>query len=100
MPDKAEKPDVGWRLVGGVAAMVAGYAARKAIVFGWEKVTGKKPPANPDDPEIRLTEAIGFAVVMGVGMEVARILATRAANKRYRTWASRAADTANRGATA
>ena len=57
--------------------------ARKAITFAWKKATGKEPPTNPESPEVHLAEAIGWAVVMGVGMEVARLLATRAAAKRW-----------------
>ncbi|RJL34251.1 DUF4235 domain-containing protein [Bailinhaonella thermotolerans] len=82
MADKPEKNELAWRLVGGVVAMGAGFAARKVIEFGWTKATGKRPPANVDDPELRLAEALGFAVVMGVGMEVARILAMRTAHRR------------------
>lgn len=79
----AEKGDLGWRLLAGAAAFGAGFAARKAITIGWKQVTGKEPPANPESPEVSLTEAIGWAVVTGVGMELARLLATRAAARRW-----------------
>ncbi|GAA3727955.1 DUF4235 domain-containing protein [Salinactinospora qingdaonensis] len=72
------------RIVGGVAALVAGYAARKTLTFAWTKAMGKEPPADPEAPEVGLGEALGWAVVTGVGMEVARILAVRAAHKRLR----------------
>ncbi|SDH31968.1 Protein of unknown function [Sinosporangium album] len=88
---KAEKPDLAWRLIGGAVAMGVGFATRKLIEYGWRKTTGKKPPANPESLEVGLAEAVGFAVVMGVGMEVARIVATRAAAKRYQAWSSAAA---------
>ncbi|WP_405146430.1 DUF4235 domain-containing protein [Sphaerisporangium sp. NBC_01403] len=81
-----EKPDMAWRLIGAVVALGVGYGARKAIEFGWQKTTGKKPPADPNSLETSLAEAIGFAVVLGVGMEVARIVATRTAHKRYQAW--------------
>jgi hypothetical protein len=80
MPDKGE---LGWRLVAGAAAFGAAFAARKTITFGWKRTTGKEPPTNPESPEVALKEAICWAVVMGVGMEVARLLATRAAAKRW-----------------
>ncbi len=73
--------DIRTRLAGGLAAAAAGYCARKAITFAWTQITGKTPPDDPRDPQVAITEAIGFAVVMGVGMEVARLLATRAAVK-------------------
>jgi hypothetical protein len=84
--DEAEKPDMAWRVIGAVVALGVGYGTRKAIEFGWKKATGKKPPADPNSLETGLVEAIGFAVVLGVGMEVARIVATRTAHKRYQAW--------------
>ncbi|GAA1503094.1 hypothetical protein GCM10009677_38620 [Sphaerisporangium rubeum] len=75
-----------WRLIGAVVGLGVGFAARKAIEFGWQKTTGKKPPADPNSLETSLAEAVGFAVVLGVGMEVARIVATRSAHKRYQAW--------------
>jgi hypothetical protein len=79
----ADKGELGWRLLAGAAAFGAGFVARKAITVGWKQVTGKEPPTNPESPEVGISEAIGWAVVTGVGMEVARLLATRAAAKRW-----------------
>ena len=79
----AEKGDIGWRMMAAGAAFAGGFVARKAITFAWKKATGKEPPTNPESPETRLIEAIGWAAVMGVGIEVARLLATRAAAKRW-----------------
>lgn len=79
----ADKGDLGWRLVAGAAAFGAGFVARKAITIGWKQVVGKEPPSNPESPEVDLIEALGWAVVVGVGMEVARLLATRAAANRW-----------------
>lgn len=79
----AEKGDLGWRVMAGVAAFAGGFVARKAITMAWKKATGKEPPSNPESPEVALTEAIGWAVVTGVGIEVARLLATRAAARQW-----------------
>ncbi|GLW07741.1 hypothetical protein Misp01_28710 [Microtetraspora sp. NBRC 13810] len=89
MGDKAEKPDMTWRVIGGLIALGVGFATRKAVAYGWQKTTGKKPPADPDSLEVGMAEAIGYAVVTAVGMEVARIVATRAAAKRYKAWSAR-----------
>jgi hypothetical protein len=72
------------RVAGMIAAFVAAAIARKVITFGWKRVTGKEPPTDPQDPDVALAEALGWAVVMGVGMEAARLLATRAATTRIR----------------
>jgi hypothetical protein len=79
----ADKGELGWRLLAGAAAFGAGFVARKAITVGWKQVTGKEPPTNPESPEVGISEAIGWAVVTGVGIEVARLLATRAAANRW-----------------
>lgn len=74
--------DIRTRAASGIAAFAAGYCARKGIIFGWTRLTGKPPPEEPEDPDVALVEAIGFAIVAGVGMEIARLLATRAIAKR------------------
>lgn len=73
--------DIRVRIAGGLAAAAAGFCTRKLITFAWTRVTGKVPPDDPHDPQVAMAEAIGFAIVMGVGMEVARLLAMRAAVK-------------------
>ncbi|MEV7006222.1 DUF4235 domain-containing protein [Streptosporangium sp. NPDC051022] len=86
MADKTEKQDLAWRAIGGLAGLVTAWAAKKVIGFAWEKTTGKKPPADSESLDISLGEAIGYAVVMGVGMQVAQIVVARTAKKRYNAW--------------
>ena len=81
MADK--RGDIGSRLIGGLAAAAAGFATRKVMTAGWRKLTGKEPPEHPEDPQVALAEAIGWAAVMGVAMSTARLLATRVAAKRF-----------------
>ncbi|MBB4916438.1 DUF4235 domain-containing protein [Streptosporangium saharense] len=88
MADKSEKQDLAWRVIGGLAGLATAWAARKVIGFAWEKTTGKKPPADNESLDISLGEAIGYAVVMGVGMQVAQIVVARTARKRYDAWKS------------
>ncbi|POM22867.1 hypothetical protein BTM25_50730 [Actinomadura rubteroloni] len=79
----ADKGDIGWRLMAGAAAFAGGWAAKKAIGVAWKKSTGKEPPVNPESPDVALSEAIGWVVVVGIGVEVARLLATRAAARQW-----------------
>jgi hypothetical protein len=65
------------RIAGELAAAAAGIVARKVITLAWTRITGKVPPDDPHDPRVGLREAIGFTVVMGVGMELTRLLAMR-----------------------
>ncbi len=79
----ADKPgNFGSRAVGGVAAVAAGFATRKAMTLAWKRITGKEPPAHPEDPEVRLAEAVGWAAMTAVAMSTARLLATRMATRR------------------
>ncbi len=76
------KVDLGTKVVSAVAAMAAAFIARKVITFAWTKATGKEPPTHPEDPQVGLTEALGWAMLTGVSVEAARLLATRAAARR------------------
>jgi Protein of unknown function (DUF4235) len=76
------KADIGTKAVSAVAAMVAAFVARKVITIAWTKITGKEPPTHPEDPQVALAEALGWAVLTGVTVEAARLLATRAAVRR------------------
>jgi hypothetical protein len=78
--------DVATRIAGGVAAFAAAWAARKLISLVWTRATGKEPPVHPEDLEVGLKEALGWAVVTGVAMEAARLLATRAATKQVHAY--------------
>ncbi|MFI7447866.1 DUF4235 domain-containing protein [Nonomuraea sp. NPDC049714] len=81
-----ERPDVAWRVIGAAVGLVTAWGARKLLGLAWVKATGKEPPIDPDSPEVSMGEAIGYAVVMGVGMSVAQIVVNRTAKKRYDSW--------------
>ncbi len=78
-----QKPDIGWKIFVGIAGLAGGFAARKSLEFAWKKTTGKKPPVSPESPDVTLAEALGWSVLIGVGMEVTRVLISRAAVKRW-----------------
>ena len=80
----AVNPSIGWRLLGGLSAVLAGIAARKLLTTGWQKTTGHNPPANPAAPGTEWREAIPFAIASGALMGLARMLATRKAAGYYR----------------
>jgi hypothetical protein len=72
----------GSRLVSALVGAGAAFLARKILSFGWTKVTGKKPPERPEDPEVALREALIWGIVLGAGVHTARLLATRATTRR------------------
>jgi hypothetical protein len=70
------------RLLSGVVGFAAAFGARKLLIFAWKKVTGKEPPEHPEDPQVALGEALTWGILLGVGVQVARMLALRAATKK------------------
>jgi hypothetical protein len=71
------------KIVAVAAAFGAAFIARKALAFGWTKITGKEPPSD-QDPDVGWAEALGWAVVIGVGIQAARMVATRTVTRKMR----------------
>jgi len=78
MADSRKKEDVGTRVFNAMTMMAASFVARKAITLVWTKVTGKKPPVNPEDPGVAFVEALSWSVLTGVTVAAFRLLAIRA----------------------
>jgi hypothetical protein len=72
------------RAVGTFAALAAAMGTRKLVTVGWKKVTGKEPPSDPQDPQVHFGEALSWAILLGVTMETARLVAHRAATRKLR----------------
>lgn len=89
MADSQKKEDFGIRVFNTVTMMAAGFVARKAITVVWTKVTGKKPPVNPEDPGVALVEALTWSVLTGVTVAAFRLLAIRAVARKALTGADR-----------
>jgi uncharacterized protein DUF4235 len=77
-----KKGGAGGRILSALVGAAAAFAARKLLFFGWKKVTGKEPPANPEDPQVALSEALIWGILVGAGVSTAKMLATRATAKR------------------
>ena len=80
--DKGESG--GTQAIAVVAALGAAWLARKVITFGWKQVTGKEPPGGPEDPHVGIVEALSWAVILGAGIEGARLMAMRVATRKMR----------------
>ena len=72
-----------WTVFSLVSAIGAAALAKKAMDKSWTVATGKKPPENPADPDVDIREAVAWAVVSGVSIGVARMLAQRKAASYY-----------------
>jgi hypothetical protein len=76
-----KRGDIATRAVSGIAGAAAAYLARRAIMLAWSRITGKEAPEHPEDPQVALREALGWALIVGAGVNTARMLATRAASR-------------------
>lgn len=79
---KKDGGELGPALLGFAAGFAAEFVTRKALTFAWTRATGEEPPTDLESPDVSLGRALGWAVVAGVGVEVARVLAVRAARRR------------------
>jgi hypothetical protein len=70
--------------MGLVATLGATVVARKAMTLVWKMSTGKPPPSNPEHPDVSMGEAVLWAMVSGVAVGLARMLAGRKAADYYR----------------
>lgn len=73
-----------WKMLGTLSAISAGVVARKLLVSGFTRTTGKHPPANPEAPDTDWREALTWAVLSGAAVGVARMVAARKAASFYR----------------
>jgi hypothetical protein len=72
-----------WAVLSLVSALGAATLAKKALNTGWKAATGKQPPENPADPDVRMAEAVAWAAVSGTFVALARMLAQRRAASYY-----------------
>jgi hypothetical protein len=77
---------LGWTVVRSATTFVAVALTKRVVDSGWRIVTGNEPPTEPEDPDLTWKEAISWALASGVGIAVARLLATRQAAQMWRRW--------------
>jgi hypothetical protein len=75
MAEKGEGPSV--RALKEVAGLIAVLAAQKVARIGWRRITGKEPPASPDDQQIPLVQAVAWTLLFGAAVATARMIAIR-----------------------
>lgn len=72
-----------WSVFSLVASLGAAMVARKGLNASWKAATGKIPPANPADPDVKMREAVMWATASGTFIALARMLAQRKAAGYY-----------------
>jgi hypothetical protein len=78
MAEKGEGRSV--RALREATGLIAVLAARKVMRVGWRRITGKEPPARPDDQQIPLGQAVAWTLLLGAAIATARMFAHRYAS--------------------
>ena len=78
VPDRDQDAGkVGYKIFATLGAAVGAAVARKALTTGWTKATGRQPPTNPENPDVRWAEAITWAVASAAAVAAAKLVAQR-----------------------
>lgn len=72
-----------WSVMSLASGLAAAAVVRKLLDGGWKVATGKEPPANPADPDVKVREAVAWAVVSGTAINLGRMWAGRRAARYY-----------------
>jgi hypothetical protein len=75
MPGKGEGRSI--RMLKDAAGLVAAAVAGSGLRAGWKVVTGKEPPAAPDDKQVPVGEVVAWAVLFGAAVATVRMIAGR-----------------------
>lgn len=66
-----------WKLLDKGSTILAGMIAARVSATAWRAATGKKPPSNPRHPEVDNREAITWAILAGIVIELSKVLIRR-----------------------
>jgi len=73
----ADNREIEWQALSIIGGALAGLATRQLMVLTWRAVAGTEPPDNPADRRTSWPEALAWAVSVGVGVGVSRLVASR-----------------------
>lgn len=66
-----------WKGISAGAAAVSVVVTQRLMTIMWRKVRGTPPPEGPADRRVALGPALTWAVAMGIGVAVSRMIAVR-----------------------
>ena len=72
-----------WSIMALVSGLGAARVTTAAMNKTWQAGTGRKPPANPADPDVELWEAVTWSVLTGAAVALMKMFAQRRAANYY-----------------
>jgi hypothetical protein len=72
-----------WQLLAALAGTLAATGVRRVAVTTWRKTKHEDPPENPAASDVGWRDALAWAVAIGVGASVARVVAQRGVAKAW-----------------
>jgi hypothetical protein len=72
-----------WQVLAAGAGMAAAAAVRRIAVTTWQAMRHEDPPENPAAGDVGWRDALTWAVAIGVGAGVARVVAQRGVAKAW-----------------
>jgi hypothetical protein len=73
----------GWKVITLGSGALAGLVTQRILETVWRGVRGETPPPIPADRRSSWTDALSWAIAMGVGAAVARLVAIRTAARMW-----------------
>ncbi len=74
--DKSKK-QLAWKAVSAGAAAISVLVTRRVITAVWQRFGGEPPPEGAADRKVTWRAALTFAIAMGVGIAVAKVVTAR-----------------------
>lgn len=68
-----------WNILAAMAALGAGWAARKAATALWQRASGTETPQDPADRSVTWGQAASWALLAGLSGALAQLIARRGA---------------------
>jgi hypothetical protein len=76
---------IGLKVVTIAVGIPVGIATKKLIERGWATLRPEDPPRKPSDPNVRWSDALGWAALSAAGVVAADLIARRSAESIWRT---------------
>jgi len=71
------RKQLAWKGLSAAVAALSVIATRRILALLWERLEGNKPPTDPGNRKVTWRAAMTWAIAVGVGVAVSRVVAVR-----------------------